>query len=403
MTERLRTLVRIMQFGAIKVAPGFVNILMIPYLHRMMGGAGFGQFSLFLNYALLTITVLSAAVTQPMYRFLSSDRGSLSRFHAFAVMAGGLGSLGGAVSVLFVGGTPRQAVTGATFVLSAILYTVITVRYQIEAKIRRLALLEAVRVLILAAVVLAGPLATGTIGFEAVLMAFMLSYLVPLIFSVGGLRVELPDRAWLATRIGFGFKSAVWLVLAGLPFALSKTLLAGRVSPVELGAYSANADMYYRIFSILNVAVAMWAFPAMSTAYDAGRLQEARRTLWFGIGVYCTAGISVMAVAIAGAFVIGQFPGQMEGGAVSFSLIIFSCFLWQGMSLGHKPLELANRPGLMVIFMSASFILFAVLYFKILLMPGLDPASAIATALILSSAAYCAVAFCNDNLSGKQV
>lgn len=401
MTDKFQTLVRITQFGAVKVAPGLVNILMIPFLHTAMGAAAFGRFSLFLSYALLAVTVLGAVVTQPMYRFLSSDRHSLSRFYAFAFLAGTVGAFVGALSVIIINGNAAQSLIGALFVLSAILYTAVTVRYQIEGQIRRLALLEAARVVVLSGVILVASLRPGPITFIHAASAFMLSYLIPLLASARDLRVEWPDREWLTSRIGFGLKSAIWLILAGLPFALSKTLLAARVSAVELGAYSANADMFYRIFGIMNVAIAMWAFPTMSAAFDSGNIREARRTLWFGIAVYGIASLAIIGVAVFGALFIGAFPGRLSGGLPPFILVLVACFLWQAMSLAHKPLELAQSTGRMVWLIIAAFLLFGAIIWVLLTATTIDPVSGAAIALLVSSVSYSAGAFMNNIVKSK--
>ena len=388
MTEKLNTLLRITQFGAIKVAPGFVNILMIPYLHTMMGGGLFGRFSLFLGYALLTITVLGSVITQPMYRFLSSDRHSLSNFHAFGFLAGGFGALAGAVVVLLIDGTAIQALIGAAFVFCAIFYTVVTTRYQIEAQIWRLARFEAARVAVLCGVILAVPLLSKRLGLEYAMLAFLLSYLIPILPLINRLEIKWPDPRWLRSRLGFGSRSAIWLVLAGLPFALSKTLLTKHLSAVELGAYSANVDMFYRLFSMLNIAFVMWAFPTMSVAYDEGRSRDVRRTLLFGAGVYIVAGLVVITIVGVGATFVGQFPGQLAEGLTPFVLILIMGFLWQGMSLAHKPLEMAQQTGIMTWLMAICFVQFVVLSWLLLASEWLLPVTAVCSALIACSLSY---------------
>lgn len=401
MTDRFQTLVRITQFGAVKVVPGLVNILMIPFLHTAMGAAAFGRFSLFLSYALLAVTVLGAVVTQPMFRFLSSDRESLSRFYAFALLAGAAGALAGALAVIIIAGNAAQSLIGAVFVLSAILYTAVIVRYQIEGEIRRLVLLEAARVAILCGVILILSLQPGPVAFAHVTSAFMLSYLLPLLASARDLRLEWPDRKWLLSRIGFGFRSATWLILAGLPFVLSKTLLATHVSDLELGAYSANADMFYRIFGMVNIAIAMWAFPTMSAAFDSGNLREARRTLWFGTTVYALASLTITAAAVFGALFTGPFPAPLSGGLQPYILLLVACFLWQGMSLAHKPLELAQMTGRMIWLMVAAFLLFGATMWVLLTASTIDPVSAAAIALIVSSVSYSVGALVNKTVKSK--
>lgn len=392
MNEKLKTLIRICQFGAIKVAPGLANILIIPYLHLMMGGRGFGQFSLTLSYILLTVTVLGALVTQPMYRFLSSDRESLLRFHAFGLLAGLAGAVCGSASVFWFGGGPVDAAVGAVFAFAAILYSVALVRLQIEERILMLAMLEGLRVTGLLGVILLGGLMIGEISFRYALIGFALSYIISLAaYAARSFRIEWPGGEWLKLRLGFGMKSAIWLILAGLPIPVAKTLVAIHVSPEELGAYAANIDMFYRIFGVLNLAIVIWAFPAMSSAYDAGEFANVRRFLYFGGGVYVASGFIFLIGCCMAAALAGQFPAKLDGGIPAFTAILSSCFLWQFLSLVHKPLELAQRTGMMIWFMLFAFAVFAMAALGLLFSTNIDPVVGVSTAIIFGAICYSAL------------
>lgn len=389
MREKFKTLIRIFQFGAIKVAPGLANILIIPYLHVLMGGGRFGQFSLTLGYILLTVTVIGALVTQPMYRFLSSDRESLLRFHAFGLIAGLAGAACGSVSVFWFGGEPVDAAVGAVFAFAAIIYSVVLVRLQIEEHILTLALLESLRVASLLGIILIGGLMVGEISFRYALIGFALSYVISLAaHGARSFQIEWPGAAWLKLRLGFGMKSAVWLILAGLPIPLAKTLISTHVSPDELGAYAANIDMFYRIFGVFNLAIVIWAFPAMSAAYDAREFANVRRFLYFGGGVYAISGLLFLICCSTFAVLAGQFPAKLEGGMPAFTAILASCFLWQFLSLVHKPLELAQRTGMMIWFMLFAFAVFAMAALALLFSTSIDPVVGVSTAIIFGAICY---------------
>ena len=388
MTAETQPLVRIAQFGAIKVIPGLLNIAIIPILHAEMGASGFGAFSIFLGYALLSITVLGAVVTQPMYRFLATDWNSLTNFNAFALITGLLGSVSGFVSAYLVEWRLLEGCLGALFVFSAITYTALTVRFQIQGAITRLVVMEASRVAILFAIVLIGSIRLGSMEFVVALTAFWLSYFIPLFVALRNLQLTWPDRAWLGKTMRFGYLSAIWLLLAGMPLALSKSLIAGRVGEIELGAFTANLDMYYRIFSILNIAITMWAFPAMSKAYDSGDRNGAARIQNYALLVYAIGGLSAIALACLGAVFYRPFPVAMHDGMAAFTILISACFVWQAMSLAHKPLEMSRRLHFMVAAIALSFLIFLGVAWILLQQFLVPPSVAVSIGLGTASIAY---------------
>ena len=381
-------LIRIAQFGMIKVAPGLVNLALIPVLHENMGGGPFGDFSLILGYALLTITVLGSVITQPMYRFLKSDWQSLGSFMGFAMIAAGLGAVVTIALAAIFEAAFRQALISGAFVGSAILYTTLNVKYQVESRIKWLVTLETVRIAILAGAIFMRVLMGDAIDIVYALAAFWLSYLLPVLLCLRDLKLIFPSIEWIREKLNFGAIAAIWLVLAGLPLPLSKTYLQTYVGDVEFGAFSANIDMYYRAFSMINVAIAMWAFPAMSAKYDAEDYAEATRLQLFSGGVYIAGGIIVSAVVCIVAASFEQFPATMQGGLLPFAGVVVACFLWQGMSIAHKPLEMSKRLLTMVGVMLVAFLVFVITANLVLRAEYLEPSLAISLALIIASLVY---------------
>lgn len=388
MSLEARPLTRIIQFGTIKVIPGLANIALIPILHAALGPAGFGQFSIFLSYALLSATVLSAVVTQPMYRFLSSESNGVTRFNGFAVLVAILGGLAGSSAGIFVMGDLLSSALGALFVFSSTMYTALTVRYQIEGAIRTLVIIEALRVVILLSFVAVFAVTFDEMAVATAIFALAASFLIPLLLRLHHLKFTLPEWTWVRKKIHFGYLSAIWLLLAGLPIAFGKSLLAEHVSGAELGAVTANLDMYYRIFSILNIAIAMWAFPAMSAAYDRGDRAGAQKMHIFAMSVYFGAGAIAVGAFLAFAGLYQAFPATMAGGLASFATILIACFLLQAMSLAHKPLEMSQSLVKMIATMALALSIFGLSAFLLLEYGRVNPVIALAASLVLTAVVY---------------
>ncbi len=389
MINEPRALIRIAQFGAIKVFPSLINILMIPILHAQMGAGPFGAFSTFLSYALLSITVLGAIVTQPMYRFHSSEWEGLSKFNGFAIFAGAIGSVVGFAFAYLTTGRSLEGWMGAFFVFSAVIYTTLAVRYQVQGSILRLVTLEGSRVSILFLLVLFGTMRSSKIDPPLAIAAFWLSYFLPLLPFFRDLNPSFPSRTWINEKVKYGYLSAIWLLLAGLPLAFSKSIIAGYVDETEIGAFTANLDIYYRIFSMWNIAIAMWAFPSMSAAFDAGERDQATRIYRFGVLAYLIGGLGAVAAIIAMGSIFRPFPAAMQGGLVTFAILVVSCFVWQSMSLVHKPLEMSARLHLMIGLMALSIATFCGSAMVLIELRIATPSVSLLTALCLAGLIYC--------------
>lgn len=323
-----------------------------------------------------------------MYRFLSSDWQDLTRFNGFALIAAVLGGLAGCLAGGLVTKDPLVSALGATFVFSAILYTTLTVRYQIEGAIRTLVMIEAVRVVILLSLVitLATTLNEAKVGMA--IFALGASFLLPLLSRAHHLRFTLPEWSWVRSKIHFGYMSAAWLLLAGLPIALAKSMVGEHVSASELGAITANLDMYYRIFSILNIAIAMWAFPTMSAAYDGGDRDGARKIHLFALSVYFSGGACAIVAFLILIGLYQQFPATIAGGLYSFGAVLLACYLLQAMSLAHKGLEMSRRLIRMIILMALALLTFIATAVLLLGQTSVDPAAAVAIALSIAATSY---------------
>ena|GEM_PF-2628704 len=383
-----RSLLRIAQFGFIKAFPGLVNIALIPALYQLLGSEEFGHFSLFFSYVLLAVTVFGAIIAQPMYRFLSSKMNAGDLFNGLTVFAASFGALiGGLVGYAFFGGW-NNSVAGFSFVMFGVLYSALTVNLQVSEKVRSLIFLEVLRISSLGLTIILLHYLVDGLSYTSVIYAFSFSFFLAFCFLLRGVKFTLPTWGWASDMIKFGSLSASWLLLAGLPLVLGKSVLVGEVSETEFGAISANLDMYYRMFSILNAAIAIWAYPTMSAAFDSGDRVGAKKTHFFALTVYIAAGATALALLVVGAAWYQPFPARISGGLLPFALILVACFLLQVMSLAHKPLEMSRSLITMIALMACALVVFGACALVLLNVETVNPAVAIAVALGSAALVY---------------
>lgn len=368
------SLFRIIQFGMIKVVPGVFNIVLIPYLLVALGTASYGLYSTWLGYAMLVANSLAAIASQPMYRYLSSHPGEREHFASFAVGVAGLAGLASFGVALMAGAPWLLALGFGGLSVGTVLGTAISIDFAINGRIARLTAYEAFRVLVILLALAVPVLAGAQLRIGHVVLALALSNLLPIMVLARRHRFGRLDAVWLRRIAPYGFKSATWLVLAGLPVVSAKSILLQAMPEHAFGTYAAIADLTYRAFAIANAALVMWAFPMLSRQFDEGRIAAVRRTLRFALLIYALGGVAVMAggvVAVEGLllFDISALPG----GPLAAIAITLASFGWHGMSISHKLYELTLRTTQMAGLMALGVAAFYALTFSLIRIAGLDP------------------------------
>lgn len=380
---------RFVQYGAIKVVPGLVGIFFVPLLFSLLGSEDFGQYSLMQGYGLLLATVLGAVVTQPMYRFLSSDREEFAPFVSVAVLGALVGGTAAGVLALILSSQAIDAALLGVFSASAILFTFIGVYLQIQGLPGFLASLEALRVTILLGVTLSWMLLADDFQVTHALSGLCLSFLIPVLPFVPRVRFARPSSEWIRKRLGYGTLGALWLSMAGLPFLLAKFTLDSLGATTELGAFAAVADFTYRVFGLLNAAITMTVFPALSREYDRGNLQAVRQYLRFALSAYLGAS-AVIVVLGAGLVWNGTFDVVVTPlGIATTVMVVLAALLWQLLSIAHKPDELRLRMVAVVARMAVSLLVFIFVVGLVLWTAlSVHAPTALATGIILASMTY---------------
>jgi O-antigen/teichoic acid export membrane protein len=366
-------LFQIVRLALIKVAPGVFNIALIPYLLVALGTASYGLYSTWLAYVMLVANTVAAIVSQPMYRYLSTRPEEREYFAGFAVGSSALAGLVSFGVAMAVGAPWLEALGFAVLSTGTVLGTALSVDFVVAGRIMRFAAYEAMRILVILLAIALPVLAGRQLTVGNVVLAMASSNLLPLVVLAGRRSFSMPDAGWVRQVVPYGLKSAMWLVLAGLPVVSAKSILMQAMPENAFGTYAAIADLTYRGFAIANAALIMWAFPLLSRQFDEGRMAEVRRTLRFTLLLYSAGGVAMLAGIVLVAERLSFFEvSALPGGKLAAIAITLASFCWHGMSISHKPYELTLRTTQMAGLMTVGVAAFYTLTFSLTRLAGLD-------------------------------
>jgi O-antigen/teichoic acid export membrane protein len=389
--NKANDLLTIFQFGLIKVAPGVINLAMIPYLIFQLGSGQYGVYSLYLGYAMLCTTVLTAVLTQPMYRFLSSRENEESMFNFLMLLLCLANGLITYIIVLLHNSSIEIALAFGLYSAGALLSGFIGVKFQINKKISYLAIYEALRISIFLGTIIYVIYEGLTLNIKHLLFGLIISNIIPFFIFSRNLNLRIFKKEWFFLIISYGSKSSLWLLLAGIPIVLSKTFLADNLTEQQFGLYAATTDISYKGFAFLNAAITMWAFPKLSKLYESQLFDKAKTVINFAISVYLISGCLIISVGVLLAnyfnFDYGVLPYS------GFMLIIFANFLWQAMSITHKPYELNIQTGRMVLNLFIGVVSFFLIYLFIDKVTKISVLYSVTIPAIIVASIYCFYSF----------
>ncbi len=332
------------RYGLARVAPAVAGIVIVPLVLAALGPETYGRYSIYLGLALLIASLASALITQPMYRFLASDGGLEAMYRAGAWMLAGLAGLVTGAVILMTADRLDAAVAFGLLATASVACAHLSVSLQIAGRPGRLALMETVRAILLIAFL---ALQADRLSLVGAALAQAGAAALALVLFNRGYALRAPGAA-MTGMLAYGAKSALWLVLAGSPLTIVKAVLL-RVGPAaEAGALAALLDLAYRACALVNSAVTMAIFPALSRAYDQGRFGELRRSLAFGICVYFGCAVALLAAGWGLLRLSGEGGAGLTGiGPATTLLAAAACLALQAMSVSHKPYELRLQTGWM--------------------------------------------------------
>ena len=388
---KVNDLLTIFQFGLIKVAPAVANLALIPYLIFNIGSSQYGLYSLYLGYAMLCTTVLTAILTQPMYRFLSSRKNEESMFNFLMLILCFANGLISYIVILLHNSSIEIALAFGFYSAGALLSGFMGVKFQINGKISQLAIYEALRLFLFLGTIIYVSYAGFSLQIKHLLFGLIISNIVPFLIFSRNLNLCIFKKEWFFSIISYGSKSSLWLLLAGIPIVLSKTILADNLTEQQFGLYAATSDISYKGFSFMNAAITMWAFPKLSKLYESQLFNEAKIVLNFSVLVYLVFGCMTVFIGV----LLAKYFNFDYGALPSFGLllIIFANFLWQAMSITHKPYELNIQTGRMLLNLFIGVISFFLIYLFIVKVTKISILYAVTIPAIIVATIYCIYSF----------
>ena len=384
----MEQVVSILKYSAIKVLPGVFGIVTLPLVIMYLGLEDYGRYSILQAYTLLVVAVGSALVTQPMYRYLSSEPADQDKFVFSVVVVSTISSLL-TFPVVFLYSDSLVYASGMSLTcLLAIFYAFTAVLFQLDGKIAKLAYIEFLRVGLFFTLVVGSEKYLGGLNIPQVIFASVLSYLVPMMLCMPKCTLVIPKFSWIHERFLYGLNGAAWLLIAGAPWLVGKAMIDSAAGSTSLGQFSAVADVFYRGFGMINSAVVMSVFPLLSREWDIGNLETVRRIYLLGIVVYlvlCTASYFLLYMVYW--FMPGLF-GDFDLLAGNVLLVVSACIVWQILSLTHKKAELARRVGSNTVNICVGFGIFLMLSYALIYHSSFDAVASVALAIIVSGFYY---------------
>lgn len=392
---------KIISYAAVKSLPSFIGLAIVPFLFHSIGAERYGAFSLYQSYAFLFITFFSSISTQPLYRFYTGQ--DIGNRRCFLSLLNFLSFVGFIICFIFMLFTTNDySISGltATTVSLGIIYSNYIVINQIESGVKVVAKREIIRVVTYFIVSVLIVLFFNN-KYIALLLLIALggSFLCGIIFDIERpiFLISLPKRKWLFEKLFYGIKSSLWLLCAGIPWLLGKTLIAEFGSSGTLGVYSYFTDLAYKALSVLSASFVMAIFPNLVSTYELFGYQEAKKIINKAKFLYGVSVIGMFGIWLFLSKCVTFMPNSL---IITYEnvLIFGGCATWQAGSIFHKTLELTKKTEFMLLNIVLALILF-LLVFCFFLNINFLAYTAVSIALFLSGVSYLVLSvFCEKML-----
>lgn len=352
--------------------PAAVALVSAPVFLRLIGPGEFGAFSLVMAFLLLLGNTGATWVTQGILRYRTLEgagqelqpvvrRGT--RLTALVVTLTGLVG----VWALGVGSLPVVLLAGAVLI-SHVHFSVAFAWSQSRGDPWRILRAEGVRALLQFGLPLGLLLAMGIRTWPPLLLGVLGGTLAAQMLLWNGARhppapgdertvSESQGTISLSRLWRYGAPLALWMAISILLNLSDRFLIDLLLSREDVGLYSAIYDVVYRGTGLLLAPVVLAAHPVIMNNWNQGDVKGAKRTmrkagiLMAVLGALLLAGWVVMANPAVALITGSQATAHLSdlvwpvaAGAVA----------WQLAMVGHKPLELLERTGLMVALVSVA-------------------------------------------------
>jgi len=398
-------------FGS-KVVPGFMGLLSVPVFIRMIGLDEYGRFAVIVPLLMAVAGASSGWLAQGVLRFHPLTTDSRTRQVAFdrAVTRGTIASVlvTSAVLAAVLAGLHyplRTSLISVAFCFALLIYTVTLSKFQAKLQPGSVLRREVVRSIggfVFPIVLIA---VTGRKQFEFLLLGQAVAYTIALLpnrrspastndnAADAVLPSDASTGAVIRTLWRFGWAVALWLLLSQMLPVIDRWVILRFTSYTSAGMYASLYEIVIRSFSFLIFPLTQAAHPRIMRSWNEGQFAASYRTIrhsiltQFVIFIAVLGGVSVFAHRISKA--IQGFDDPVA--ARMLPVLLVGGFLWQVALLLHKPLEIAQKTGVMLATMAAVVLVNAVACFLFIPRFGYQAACYI---VAFSAFSYSAVTLC---------
>ena len=355
----------LLAYGLGKIIPGLLLFMAVPLWTRIFGPEQYGFYSIAWSVALFSSSLFTGWIRQALLRHTGNEGATLRSLPRWTIPAASV--LSSVPVALLVAVQLRHVGDGRTFIISAILFTVINSAYTVlqasaqrQARSTTYTLAEIVRV---GGAVLASLAVQKLLGLEggtSILIGFCLSS----ISAVGVLQWRQiaksklhsyrPERtrgdSTLATFWRYGWPMAIWLAASTLLLYQDRVIIGSILGPAAAGEYAAVADLIVRGFAMVSFPLTMVSHPLIMGAWNRGEASSAlviNRTFkryLIGLSV-----VIVLSGCLFGQSVLELILDIRITEPLLVPLLLIGAALWQLGLMTHKELEVENRTRLMAI------------------------------------------------------
>jgi O-antigen/teichoic acid export membrane protein len=401
-------------FGS-KVVPGFMGLISVPVFIRLIGLDQYGRFAVAVPILMAVAGASSGWLAQGILRFHPAGNDAQASEVVFDRAV-----TGAAIITIFVtsvalaivlAGRHESLLTSLAslaFCISLLLYTITLAKFQAQLQPTLVLRREIVRSTGGFLIPVALVAITGRRQFEFVLLGQALAYTIAFLPS---------SRAWGHSRPTansypenlrsdnfssgqtlrqlwrFGWAVGLWLLLSQSLPIIDRWTIQKFASYTSAGIYASLYEVTIRSLSFLVFPLTQAAHPRIMRAWNEGRFAESHQIIRFSVVAQLIIFVTILGGVLFGAHRITKlvlgFDDPVAGQVLPVLLV--GGFLWQLALLVHKPLEIQQRTGAMLVAMAAVVVVNIAACFHFIPRFGFQAASYI---LVLSAFLYIALTLC---------
>ena len=401
-------------FGG-KVVPGFMGLISVPVFIRLIGLDQYGRFAVTVPILMAVAGASSGWLAQGVLRFhpatddahgreIAFDR-AVTRATITTVLVTSL-----ALAMLLAGlhYSLLTSFASLAFCFSLVVYSIALAKFQARlqpAIVLRREILRSTAGFVIPVALVA---ITGRRHFEFLLLGQALAYTIAFLpssrsrghardtgeSSQSGLRADdFSSGRTIRQLWQFGWAVGLWLLLSQALPVIDRWTIQKFASYSSAGVYASLYEVAVRSFSFLVFPLTQAAHPRIMRAWNEGRFAESHRIIRYSVLAQLIIFVTVLGGVLFAAHGITRLVLGFNDPVATRMLpvLLVGGFLWQLALLLHKPLEIAQRTGAMLVAMAAVVVLNIAACFQFIPRFGFQAASYI---LVLSACLYIAFTLC---------